>query len=288
MLNLAHVESFLAVVDCGNFHDASRKLARSQPTVSQHILKLESRLRTALVVRDRRRCYPTAAGKRFVPLARGLLNLAERAQTVLSGQSLTVGASSNVGTYLLQPLIRSFGQTCGADTHIDMVIDTNPVIAEKLHAHHLDAAVMEWWDDTPGLRADMWRREDMVVIVAPDHPWATRALVSRDILLQTPLIAGEDGSGTGRVLRQAFGEKAARLSVNLKLGSTEAVKHAVKAGLGVSIVLAGAVEEEVRTGSLRALTIDGCALAKDLFVIRHANQPAGALGSRFAAHLLEA
>lgn len=286
MLNLSHVESFLAVIDCGNFRDASRKLVLSQPTVSQHILKLETMLQTALVVRDRRRCHPTAAGKRFVPLARGLLNLAGRAQNALSGQFLTVGASSNVGIYLLQPFIRSFRQACGKDTHIDLVIDTNPAIAEKLHDHQLDAAVMEWWDDAPGLRADRWRREELVIIVAPDHPWAGLSSVPWDDVLRTPLIAGEEGSGTGRVLRRTFGDDAARLSISLKLGSTEAVKHAVKAGLGVSIVLAGAVADEVRAGSLRALTIDGCTLAKDLFVIRHADQPPGALGPRFAAHLL--
>ena len=88
------------------------------------------------------------------------------------------------------------------------------------------------------------------------------------------------------MLREALGDAAERLQVGTQLGSTEAVKHAVAAGLGVSLVLQSAVDDEVRAGSLRALPLADMPLEKSLFVIERDGQPAGAPASRFAESLL--
>ena len=81
------------------------------------------------------------------------------------------------------------------------------------------------------------------------------------------MVGGEAGTGTGMLLQKIFGRRAANLPVAMTLGSTEAVKAAVRAGLGISLVFASAVESEVRTGALRALTISGIKVQKDLYVI---------------------
>lgn len=286
MLNLLHLRSFLAVVESGSFHDASRALGCSQPTVSQHVLKLEADLDARLLMRDRQRCQPTAAGMAFIPFARSLLSLEERGRGAVSGRVLTIGASGNVGIYLLQPHLRSFRGSFGSELRIDVWIGTNPEVADRLVGRELDVAIMEWWDDRSGVAANHWRSEPLVVIVAPDHVWAARSAVTRNELLRTPLIGGESGSGTGRLLRAALGEAAADMQVAFKLGSTEAVKHAVKAGLGVSIVMASAVRDEVEAGTLCALAVEGAQLSKDIYVMRHADDAATAPGSRFVDHLL--
>lgn len=291
MLNLLHVQSFLAVVESGSFGEAARRLRCSQPTVSQHIRKLEESLQTALLLRERQPCAPTPEGEAFLPYARSLLKVAGRAEVAVKGRALVIGASSNVGIYMLQPHVTSFSENGGAGTEVDLWIGNNPELADKLERHEVDVAVMEWWDGRPGFAASLWRREPLVVIVPPDHPWADAAAVDKAQLAEEPLIGGEPGTGTGRVLRTALGEAAHGLRVGLQLGSTEAVKHAVKAGLGVSLVLAGTVVDEVRAGSLRALPLaeaetDRAAVGKELYVIRHANQPDSAPANRFATHLL--
>lgn len=89
-----------------------------------------------------------------------------------------VGASSNVGIYILQPFVRRFLRDHDPEL-FDLVIDRNPVIAQKLDDAELDVAIMEWWDRRPGFLWKRWRSEPIVLIVPPDHPLAEDRQVSK-------------------------------------------------------------------------------------------------------------
>ena len=106
----------------------------------------------------------------------------------------------------------------------------------------------------------------MVVIVAPGHPLGAAPALSRADLARLPLIGGEDGTGTGRLLRDYLGNGPLP-NVSMRLGSTEAVKRAVAAGLGASLVLACTIEEEVRDGRLRAIPLRDEPLRKSLRLV---------------------
>jgi len=208
----------------------------------------------------------TAAGLRFLPFAKALLRLEERAHAALDRGNLAIGASSNIGVYLLQPLVRAFGAAQPSIGPIDIRIGTNPETARRLEDAEVDIALMEWWDDRPGFEATVWRREKLVVIVPPEHPWARRRSVDKAMLLREPMIGGEPGTGTARLLQRTFGVDASSLKIGLELGSTEAVKQAVRAGLGISITLAGAVRDD-----------SGEAIVLDIFCRAIHHQPGGAI-----------
>src|SRR3546814_2001642 len=169
MLNRVHRRSLGALVEAGSFHGAAQALGVAQPTVTQHIQKLESEMGQALVRRGHDGCTATAAGEALLPPARSLLRLEARARTVLAERPLAVGASGNLGTYLLPPYIRAFG-----GTSVDLSIGTNTEVAAKLADGEMDLAVMEWWDGRTGFGASGWRRENMAVIVPPSPPSADR------------------------------------------------------------------------------------------------------------------
>jgi DNA-binding transcriptional LysR family regulator len=283
MLNLSQVQTFLAIIDEGGFQGAAQALGLAQPTVSQQLRKLEESLGAQLVVRARNGAQPTGDGHAFLPYARGLIRTAERALSAVGGRALSIGASSNIGTYLLPKRLHSFASDTGAG--VDMVLGTNPETADRLDGGEVDVAVMEWWDGRPGFTASHWRREPMVVIVAPTHPWAKRRSVTKALLLDQPMIGGEPGTGTGTLLAKVFGRNAGRLRVTMQLGSTAAVKEAVKAGLGISLVLKSAVEEEVAAGSLVALKLADADMAKELFVVLPDDTPETSAAARFAASL---
>jgi DNA-binding transcriptional LysR family regulator len=265
MLNLFLVKTLLAVVRTKSFRTAADELGLSQPAVSQHIHKLEEELRVMLIQRERRGCKPTPAALAFLPFAESVLRLSERAEASVRSNQLRIGAGSNIGIYILQPLLRSF-----LDAHpgldVNVVVDRNPAIAARLETMDLDLALMEWWDGRKGFNSLDWHREPVVLIVPPGHPLGRRCTITREELIGTPMLGGEPGTGTGRLLQTYFGHGAAPI-VKMHLGSTEAVKQAVAAGLGISLVLASAVRRETAAGELRAIPFANPSPVKDLYAI---------------------
>jgi len=286
MLNLHHVRTFLTVLEEHSFHAAGRRLGLSQPSVSQHIKKLENALGANLLRRDVSGLALTAQGRLFCPLARRLLATAERASAMLKGQSLRVGASGNIGVYLLPAFLKRYAADSNGAILVEPWIASNPEIAESLVSGELDVGLMEWWDQREGFEARVWRQEPLVVIVAPDHPWASRAAICKEELTAQPMVGGEPGTGTGRLLTSLFGQTAAHLRTTANLGSTAAVKEAVKAGLGVSLVFQSAVLDEMRLGTLHVLAVEDVAVQKSLWLILPAGLPETSPARAFASLFL--
>ncbi|HEY8607791.1 MAG TPA: LysR family transcriptional regulator [Noviherbaspirillum sp.] len=286
MLDLDCVATFLAVAACKGFREAGRQVGLSQPAVTQHIRRLEIALDACLIERRNDGCTLTPQGSAFLPHAERLVRLSRSAQSLFRRTCVVVGASSNVGTYLLQPYLKAF--QAGAGRELQVVIGTNPQVAARLEHDEIDVGVMEWWDGRPGYVAHAWRREELVLIVPNGHRWAGLARISPDRLPGQPMLGGEPGSGTGRLLQQYLGGDAARMGIAMQLGSTEAVKRAVRAGLGISLVMASAVEEEARNGWFHIVRLERDPPGKDIFVIHRrgaAHLPAP--GEEFARFLLD-
>jgi DNA-binding transcriptional LysR family regulator len=284
MLNLVHAKTFLAVLSERGFRAAARDLKLSPSTVIEHIKQLEEDLAAPLVVRRRGIVEPTSQGAAFAPLARAMLDTAERSRTMLAQSRLRVASSSNVGTYLLQSMLASFQATDPCS--VDLWIGPNPNVAERLANGIADVALMEWWNDRPGFRGYTWRNESLVIIVAPDHPWAERRAIEASELASQTLLGGEAGTGTITLLRKRLGHLSEGLTAIGGFGSTEAVKRAVRAGRGVSLVLAAAVADEVKAGQLVSLRLKCIELVKELKIISPIGVPDAAPAARFVAHVL--
>lgn len=154
-----------------------------------------------------------------------------------------------------------------------VVIADNPEIARRLLAGDIEVALMEWWTERPGLAARVWREQPIVAIVPVDHPLARRQTISLDVLRRQGVLGGEAGTGTGRLLRTALkGDQS--LEVSMTLGSTEAVKRAVAAGLGISLVLQLSVTEHLmgRASGLAVMPLTP-ALRKPLHIVWRADLP---------------
>jgi DNA-binding transcriptional LysR family regulator len=285
MLNLVHAKSFLAVLSERGFRAAARDLKLSPSTVVEHIKQLEEDLAAPLLVRRRGIVEPTYQGAAFAPLARAMINTAERSRTVIAQAPLRIAASSNVGTYLLQSMLASF--QASNPCSVDLWIGPNPDVAERLASGAADVALMEWWSDRAGFSGHTWRKEPLVLIVAPDHRWAARDAIEAGELASQTLLGGEAGSGTFALLRRELGHLAEGLTAIGGFGNTEAVKRAVRAGRGVSLVIAAAVADEVRAGQLVALRLKDIELVKELKIISPIGLPDAAPAARFVAQVLK-
>ncbi|MFG1235666.1 LysR family transcriptional regulator [Xanthobacter autotrophicus DSM 597] len=283
MLNLSQVQTFLAVIDEGGIQSAAERLACSQPSVSQQLRKLEEFFGVPLVVRNRARAVPTRDGELFLPKARSLLAAADRARALITDRRLVVHASGNVGVFLAPRLVAGFERELERPGAVDLAIATNRDAVDALVAGAADVVLTEWSEEHPAVEWQSWRREKLVVIAAPEHPLATRKRIPRKALLDQPIIGGEPGTGTGRALAGVFGADVARLKTTRQLGSTAAVKEAVKANLGLSVVFAYAVAEDVKAGTLVTLELEEADIFKTLFVGLARESPHSSLTRRFAA-----
>ncbi|MFM1815304.1 MAG: hypothetical protein RLZ98_1999 [Pseudomonadota bacterium] len=272
MLNLTHVRTYLAVIDEKGVRAAAKALALSPSTVVEHIDQLEIDLGTRLVIRSRGATRVTTRGERFLPYARALIGTALRARELVGSPIVRLSASSNVGTYLLQQPLAAIRKKTGIE--IELWIGSNHAVVERLMRGEADLAATEWWDERRGYQATCWAREPLVVIVSPRHRWAKRKSIAIGELDEEPMLGGEPGSGTGTLLRERLGVVADRLRTVPGYGNTEAVKRAVRVGHGASIVLAAAVNDEIASGQLVALEIEGSRLCKDIWLVTSDHLPA--------------
>ncbi len=110
--------------------------------------------------------------------------------------------------------------------------------------------------------------DELVLVVPPTHPWARRRRILPEDLRQEPLILREVGSATRWVMEEAFRLQGIPYQVGMELGQTEAIKGAVAAGLGVTILSRFAVAHEVACGTLAVARLEGVSLTRDFFLVR--------------------
>src|SRR5690348_13430866 len=156
-LNLDQLESFVALAECGGITAAAERLSRSQPTVSQHLKRLEAQLDRKLVARRSGRATLTEEGWRVLPFARGLLRLDRQFAEHDCTAARRLGACNNIGVYLLPELLTELLR--GGRALPEVTIARNPQIAARITAGEIDVALLEWWDPRPGFESHIWRRE---------------------------------------------------------------------------------------------------------------------------------
>lgn len=284
MLNLRHVRSFLAVAEEGGLRAAARRLAVSPTAVLDHLNSLESDLRATLVNRRGATTGLTAQGARFVPLARALIATAEQARSMFVRDAVRIAASTNIGVYCLPALLADWKRSGGGET--PLWIGPNPDVADRLRRGQADLALMEWRPDGAGIDARPWRCAPLVAIAPAGHAWSRLEAVDFAALAREPILAGEQGTGTGAALREAFGDKASGLTVIEGFSATEAVKRGVRAGLGVSIVADFSVIDEAASGQLLLRPLSPSA-SKTLYLAMPGKLADGSAAGKCAAFLAE-
>lgn len=288
-LTLHRLELFLAVLDTGGVARAARTRNLSQPAVSEHLRGLAEFFGVPLFERAGRGVRPTAAARLVEPFVRqalGLVASAEQAAIELRGLragAVAVGASTTPGTYLLPALLGRF-HTAHPQIALTLRIGDTREVEEWVAAGSVEIGVIGAAPVRPGLAAEPWVQDELVAIVGRRHPLARRRSIRAAALANEPYISREEGSSTRGVAEQLFGELGVPLRPAMELGSTEAVREAVAAGLGMSVVSRHAV----RPGDPRvvALRFHGRRWVRDLLVIRRQGAPLSPAAARLRELLL--
>ena len=282
-LTLHRLELFLAVLDSGGVARAAVARRLSQPAVSEHVRGLEAFFGVRLFERAGRGVRPTAAARLLEPFVRqalGLLSSAERAAVELRGLqagAVAVGASTTPGTYLLPAVLGRF-HAAHPGIALSLRIGDTREIEQWVAAGSVELGVIGEAPIRPGLAAEPWVKDELVAIVARRHPLARRRAIRGTALVGEPYIAREEGSSTRGVAERFLAELGVTLRPAMELGSTEAVREAVAAGLGVSVVSRHAVRSRDR--QVVALRFQGRQWVRDLLVIRREGAPLSPAAAR--------
>jgi DNA-binding transcriptional LysR family regulator len=288
-LTLHRLELFLAVLDHGGVGRAARARHISQPAVTEHLRGLEAYFGVSLFERFGRTVRPTPGARLLEPYARrtvGLVRSAEQAAAQyrgLEGGTLTVGASTTPGTYLVPAELGRFHLTHPAVT-LRLRIGDSRDVEQWVAAGETDLGVIGEAPLAAGLVAEPWVEDELVVIVARGHRLARRRTLPPAALAAEPYIAREEGSSTRGVAERFLSRVGLALKPAMELGSPEALREAVAAGLGVAIVSRHAVL--ARDRRIVALRIAGGQWRRDLLIVRREEAPLSPAAARFRELLL--
>ncbi|MBZ8117383.1 LysR family transcriptional regulator [Roseovarius sp. LXJ103] len=286
-MNPTFLKSFVALAELGSFQAAAARIDIAQSTLSQHIKKLEEALGAPLIQRSHSGSRLTDAGLRLLPHAQQVLTSTQRAQAAVLSESLKIGCSGNIASYFMPDALASFLKQTSSQMQWEVIAAPNPRVAQMLLAGEIDIAAMEWPISHPAVTVAPWISDEMIVILPPNHPFAARDAITFAELKTLRILGGERGSGTGTLLTEALGPQAEDLDTIGNVGSTEAVKRGVAAGLGASIVLETAVRSEIASGSLAIARLEGMHLEKQLFIAQVTSKAQNGPAARLFKFLLE-
>jgi len=283
-ITLRQLTVFDAVARHGNVGRAAADIALSQSAASMSLADLEQHLGAPLFNRMGKRLQLNDYGRWLQPRVHQLLALAAEIETSanreeLQGQ-LLIGASSTIGNYLLPGIIARFLQRhpgVGIDLRVG---NTEQVIEDMLHLR-ADIGLIEGLCHTQQLVSAPWREDNLRVFCGPRHPLAGKSPLELVDLARAQWILREPGSGTREIFSLATRDVLPDLPVKLELGNSEAIKQAVKSGLGLGCLSELAIASEVTHGELVVLDIADLDLRRQLYVVQRRGQSESRLVQAF-------
>lgn len=274
-MNMEHLRMFCLVVDEGSISQAARLNYISQPAVTNQIRQVENYYGTDLFHRTDGRLTLTEAGKKLYPFAKEMIDHLQRSEEAVKSiekayeSSLHIGASLTIGEYFLPKKLGEF-QRQEHPPKTSLFIANTPEVIAKLTNLDIDLALVEGVVEDKECEPIKYDEDELIVIVANNHPWAKRTSISIDEIPQEQMILREETAGVRKIIHKTLHEHGVPTNIPsfMELGSTQAIKSAVEAGLGVSILPKLSVQQELFHQQLVHVPIEGVTFKRDLFIVK--------------------
>jgi len=260
-MDLHKLRIFTAIARTGSFSRAAESVFVTQPTASQQLAQLESSLGVRLLERGTRRARLTPAGEALLPYAEQILTLVERAAESaraaagIADLTLRLGVGHTLAAYLLPNLLREYRNRF-PDRRVKISLGNTAELLDLVDTGSVELALV----GSPASRAGLTLTpflDDRIVVITAAKDASARVHIRIEELLTETLIVREPGSALYGTVEQILGSAALAGDNVIQLGETEAIKRSVEAGLGLALIQAIAIHDEVSTGRLRVLTLEG-------------------------------
>ncbi|MFJ5759202.1 LysR family transcriptional regulator [Neobacillus sp. NPDC093182] len=272
-MNIESLQMFCLVVDEGSISQAARLSYVSQPAVTRQIHQLENFYGALLFDRTDGKLKVTEAGKMLYPFAKSIVHDFHRSKESMKqamGEyhtTLHVGASFTIGEYLLPSLLGRYKKQT-PDNKVTLTIKNTPGVLEDLSNDVIDMALVEGLVENKEFIVEKFADDELIVVCSPEHVWGEQILIEE--LINERIIWRESGSGTRLIVENSLREYGIleKMESYMELGSTQAIKGAVEAGLGISILPRLTVARELKLGLLREVDIEGVIISRNLWLVK--------------------
>lgn len=290
-ISMQQLEALKEIVETGSFTRAAAGLFITQPSLTKQIKNLEDYIGAKAVNRKHTGVTLTPEGKVLYDYARRILRLREEAHEKMlalkdhDAGHIFVSASTIPATYLLPAVIgRLRNRNPGIRVHLQTVDSEETRLAILNGQAEIGFIGKEIHDKKLDIEP-LWK-DRIVLAVAAGHPWAGKKAVGFEELAGEPFIARESGSGTRETVERHL--QAAKAGIDhfhvvCEMGSSEAVKEAIIAGIGVSLLSVHAIRRELKQGILKQVPVRNFAIERSFFMIRRKQLHLMACHRRFLA-----
>jgi LysR family transcriptional regulator, low CO2-responsive transcriptional regulator len=268
---LRQLKVFEAVARHLSFSRAAEELHLTQPAVSTQVSKLEEHAGLPLFEQLGKKIHLTPAGVEMLRSGRTIIQQFKELEEAMtqfkgvSGGKLNVAVIS-AGDYFFPRLLVEFASRHSGVT-LNLVVCNREELLDQLAGNLTDLAVMV----RPPLEMDTvneaFAPHPYVIVAAPGHPLAGRKRIPVSRLAREPFVVREKGSDTWNSMQQGFGTRLPQLNIAMEIKSTETIKQAVMAGMGVSFLSAHTISRELQAGSLAVLDVQGFPLMLNWYVV---------------------
>lgn len=268
-ITLRQLEVFTEVLKSGSTTQASVVLALSQSAVSAALADLEGQLSVQLFDRVGKRLVINEHGRLLYPKALALLEQAGEIEQLFrhDGGALRIAASSTIGNYMLPEMIARYRHDFPT-TPLELNVGNSQDVIGAVADFRVDLGLIEGPCHMPELVTQPWLEDELVVFAAPESPLARQPLTLA-LLANAPWILRERGSGTREVLDHLLLAHLPHFQLVMELGNSEAIKHAVRHGIGISCLSRRVIDEQLASGVLVELKIPLPPLMRTLYLIHH-------------------
>lgn len=270
---------FKEVAETNNITLAAKRMHISQPSISIQIQNLENQFGAKFFERSSKGVTLTNAGKIFYQHVCQVIKIMQEAAEKIADLTedkrglIHVGATLTIGEYVLPHILGYFSRVRPDIDFKAKIANTETIAADILEKRIQIGLVEGPVSPNNELVTENFWQDELVVVVPFHHPWGSRSSVTLAELATERMITREVGSGTRRVMEIALEERGFdpdRLNITMELGSTQAVKQVVGAGLGITVISALTVVRECNQKLLRALRIQECPVYRPLNILMRA------------------
>lgn len=274
-LTVHQLHIFYTVAERGSFSAAALALHMTQPAVTMQVQALEERYGTKLFNRSTKKLELTEAGYFLLPRARKAVELLRdtdaamvRFATELQGR-LQFAASLTIGEYILPRLLGSFLRR-HPGLSVNMKVMNTAEIIDAIQHQGLDFGLIEAPYELPGLWTEAVMDDELMLVAPADHPFTKQESVTLKEAIAQPFVLREKGSGTRQVMEDELRRhqvEEAQITVVSEFGSTAAVKSAVEAGLGLSVLSLWTIKHELALGLLKTVRIQDVTFKRQFYAV---------------------